>query len=289
MVRFRPLILTVALATVLPNLAAARGIPIYYGTEEAMSYVASTDIGGAGSKPLALCHYYSTRTVYGLGWWLDSNGYVLSDSDCQGQSYINNPALIQQAFASAALADVPAEPVFTLRQRAEGHTWFGIGGLVLLVLILKRAIASGGARKSRMEERMEVLGLPDNAVFRFIDAMLHAANADGRADPAEIDFIRAKATEITQLDYAPDHIAWAINHTDKLKSPRDFQRFGRGLTPEQARMVLRAALAVVAADGYMSRKERRFISQLTSGLMLDAQEVDRILGDAPAGSGVVPA
>ena len=58
----------------------------------------------------------------------------------------------------------------------------------------------------------------------------------------------------------------------------DFARFGEGLTNEQARMVLRAALAVVAADGIMSRPERRYISQLTDGLGLSAEDVDDILG-----------
>ncbi|MEM1272908.1 MAG: DUF533 domain-containing protein [Pseudomonadota bacterium] len=269
----------------LPQQADARGIPIYYGTEQQMEFVTNTEIASSGSKPLALCHLYETNTLYSLGYWMRSNGYVLSDSSCDGQSYIDDPALIQASFANGAIpAGIPTSPGFSILQRAEGHAALGIGALIVLVVLVVRMGRSGmPRRKSRMEERMEVLGLPEGAMFRFIDAMLHAANADGKAQPEEVEFIRAKATEVTQLDYTAEHIEWAVNHTDKLRSPRDFQRFGRGLTPEQARMVLRAALAVVAADGQMSRSERRFISQLTAGLMLDPQDVQRILGDRPGG------
>ena len=267
------------LAFAIPEPAEARGIPIVRGTEEAMSFVATMPAGAQGGKPLALCHYFETNTLYWLSYWISSNGYVLSDSDCQGQTYIDDPALIAQAFASGALAGIPQQPSFTLRQRAEGHVWFGIGALLLLAVFVRRAIASGARpnRRSKMEERMEVLGLPDGPVFRFIDAMLHAANADGRADPAEIAYIREKATEIAQLDYSNEHIEWAISNTDRLKSARDFARFGTDLTEPQARMVLRAALAVVAADGYMSRPERKFIAQLTTALDLEEGEVNRIL------------
>lgn len=270
------------LAFAIPEPAEARGIPIVRGTDEALSYVATMPAGATGGKPLALCHYYETNTLYWLPFWISSNGYVLSDSDCTGQSYIDDPALIAQAFASGALDGVPQTPGFSLRERAEGHVWFGIGALILFAAFVRRRLATGGRprRSSKMEERMEVLGLPDGPVFRFIDAMLHAANADGRADPAEIAYIREKAIEIAQLDYSAEHIEWAISNTDRLKSARDFARFGEGLTEPQARMVLRAALAVVAADGFMSSPERRFIAQLTRALELEDDEVHRILSAA---------
>ncbi|MBF9029010.1 DUF533 domain-containing protein [Rhodobacterales bacterium HKCCE3408] len=272
------------LVLALPSMAeAARGIPVVRGTEAHLSPVAIDAIPVDAGKPLSLCHLYEVDTIYYLGAWMTSNGYVLSEDQCQGTRYFNDPALISSAFSSGLLDGVPETPAFTIRQYAEGYTIWGIGALLMLIVLLKK-ILSGSSRAApaargsrRMQERMEVLGLPDNAVFRFIDAMLHAAKADGTAQPEEVDYIRRKAIEIAQLDYSDEHIAWAIDHTDKLKGPRDFERFGRGLSPEQARMVLRAALAVIAADGTMTRKERRFVAQLTAGLRLDLEEVHRIL------------
>lgn len=281
-----------ALALWLPTMAeAGRGIPIVRGSEQHMAFVSQTDIRMGGGKPMALCHFYETHTVYWIALYTESYGYVLSDSDCEGSGYFDSPTLIAEAFANGQIPqDVPQTASLPLTAMVMGHAWIAIGGVLFLGwLISRRGGITIVQRRSRLEERMEVLGLPDGPVFRFIDAMLHAANADGRAQPEEVDYIRDKATEIAQLEYTPEHIEWAIGHTDRLRSPRDFQRFGRGLTPEQARVVLRAALAVVAADGSMSRAERRFIAQLTSGLMLDAQEVDRILGTAPGAMVASPA
>ncbi|MEM9319641.1 MAG: DUF533 domain-containing protein [Pseudomonadota bacterium] len=270
------------LAFAFPQHAAADGMA--RGVKTSLAFVADTYITSSRGASFALCHRYEMRTLLGLGYGLTSHGYVLSEAQCQGQAYVENPVIVGAAFASGAVRGTPREPEFTLQEQLFGHAWFVICGVLVAALLLRIA----GARffgRSQMAERMEVLGLSDTPVFRFIDAMLHAANADGKAQQQEIDFIRDKATEIAQLEYSAEHIEWAIEHTDQLKGVRDFQRFGRGLTPPQARVVLRAALALVAADGEMSQSEQRFISQLTKGLMLDPAEVTRILEEDDADMG----
>ncbi|MBF9035306.1 DUF533 domain-containing protein [Rhodobacterales bacterium HKCCE2091] len=274
-----------ALAVLLPSAASAARIPIPRVIEEHLDLVSPTLITGFDGKPLALCHYYETQTVFSIGLWMSSNGYVLSDSDCEGAGYIDDPALIAQAFEDGRIpGDVPATPAFTPVQYVKGFALIGVAIALVLLRILtsmrNRATAVRPARRTREDERREVLGIENTAVFRVVDAMLHAAKADGRAQPEEIAYIRAKATELAQLDYTDEHVTWALKHTEKLRKPSDFKRFGHGITPEQARVVLRAALAVVAADGKMTKPERRYISQLSVGLDLGPDEIDHILGDS---------
>lgn len=278
----------VAALLLTPGAAEAdRGIPIVRDSVAHLDFVAETGLTSRVGQPLSLCHAYRAERLYWLGLWMTSDGYVLSDTACTGPEVIDDEVMIAQAFSFGQVPDgVSRMPRFSLVQNATGHAWILIGAALLATMIIRRAIRAGLLRrKSRVEERMEVLGLPDGAIFRFIDAMIHAASADGKAQTEEVEFIRDKATEVAQLEYSAEHIEWAIGNADRLKSPRDFQRFGRGLTPEQSRMVLRAALAVVAADGQMTRAERRFIAQLTAGLMLDPADVDRILGPQDATGG----
>lgn len=273
------------LALLMPGTAAARDVPIVRGTVEALEFVTETTLPMAGAR-LSLCHYTTTDTLYGLGVWTVSQGYVLSDAGCQGGSFFDDPQRIAAGFANGQIpAGTPETARFTAMQVMTGFTIpLGVAALLGL-LVLRRLLSLVGRRRPRAIDRMEVLGLEDGPTFRFIDLMLHAANADGRAQPEELAYIKEKAKAVSGLDYEDAHIEWAITHTDRIKSRRDFRRFGEGLSVEQKRVMLRGALAVLAADHHMSRTERGFVANLTQALGLLREDVDNILlSDAPARS-----
>lgn len=268
----------------LPLAAEARGIPIVRGETHHLEFVSETTIPAPTGGQLSLCHRYETHSIYWVNGWSSSNGYVLSDTACEGTGYYDMPDAITAGFANGQIPEgVPATPQFSVTQIASGFTWpLAIGFLVFVAVVLR---ASSNRRyNTQSAERMEVLGLEDGPTFRFIDAMLHAANADGQAQQEEVDYIKAKAIEVTGLNYTDEHISWAITHTDRFKNKHDFERFGKGLTVDQKRMVLRAALAVVASDHNMSGAEKKFIERLTQGLKLGQSDLQEILqgGSAPA-------
>ena len=280
MYRWLVSILAAGVVTLASQAAEARGIPIVRGEEQALAHVADTTIPAPNGGTFSLCHRFTTSTVYWVAFWSTSEGYVLSDFGCDGTFYYNQPELIAAGFANGQIpADVPQTPQFTLMQMATGFTWLiGLGALILVAVI--GGIASARRYRTQSAERMEVLGLEDGPTFRFIDAMLHAANADGRAQKEEIDYIKATATDVAGLAYTDEHIEWAITHTDKCKRKRDFRRFGKGLNKDQKRAVLRGALAVVASDFHMSQVEKEFIGGLTDGLGLRPRDVQEILKSA---------
>ena len=276
----RWLIITLALVVLGPQAAQARGIVIVRGEVQNLAHVADTTIPAPNGGTFALCHRYTTNTVYWIAFSSSSEGYVLSDFRCDGSFYYDNPEMIAAGFANGQIpAGVPQTPRFTPLQIATGFTWLlGLGALILFSIVM--GAASARRYKTRSAERMEVLGLEDGPTFRFIDAMLHAANADGRAQPEEIAYIKATATDVAGLAYTDEHIEWAITHTDRFKHKRDFRRFGKGLNKDQKRAVLRGALAVVASDFHMSQSEKDFINGLTDGLGLGQRDVQEILQSA---------
>lgn len=249
-----------------------------------LAFVAQTAIPSREGQTFDLCHLYQTQTLNGFGLWRSSVGYVLSENGCQGSAYYDNPAQIAFGFASGQIAeDVPPNARLSAMDVVTGFTIpLAMACLALLALVSRFFV--GRPAKSQAAERMEVLGLEDGPTFRFIDAMLHAANADGRVKREEIVYIREKATDLTGLDYADEHIEWAITHTDRFRKRKDFKRFGAGLTEDQKRVVLRGALAIVASDQHMSRAEKAFIERLTDGLNLRDTDLHAILD-----GGMVPA
>lgn len=283
--KLRSLLVALSLgAMALPQAAAAKGIPIVRGETQHLAYVAETTIPAPTGGTFALCHHYTSHSLYWVNAWSTSTGYVLSDVGCEETGYFDMPDVIAAGFADGQITGVPQSPSFTALQIANGFTWPLIAGVVLIGIGLMR-LRSQKRYKSQSAERMEVLGLEEGPMFRFIDAMLHAANADGQAQQEEIAYIRAKATEVTGLAYTDEHIEWAITHTDKFKRKHEFKQFGLGLNVEQRRVVLRAALAVVASDSHMSQPEKDFISGLTSGLGLGQGDLQAILQEgqhAPA-------
>ena len=279
------------MAIVLPQTAAASGL---FSSAQETVYVDNTYITSVGGRRLALCHQYQVQTLLGFGVGLTSQGYVLSETACLAPPTRDNPGLINVAFASGALAGTPREPVFTTRQWLEGHAFYALAGAVVLALF-GASLALFGRKKrnqgtpSRVGERLEFLGLSDGLEFRAFDAMLHAAHAAASPSEEQIELIVQRAGEITELDYTRDHIDWVICLNDPMETASAFARFGEGLTPEQAAMVLRHAIEVVTINGAMFPTERRFIADLSAGLGLEQGQTDGILREVAPRGAAVPA
>ncbi|MEM9796166.1 MAG: DUF533 domain-containing protein [Pseudomonadota bacterium] len=280
MTRFLPIVIA-ALLLLLPASqadAGKMGLP-RVRTAETLHLVSSGDI-------MSVCHLVKRRTVAFLGVSIESKGYVLSDNRCEGESYFSLAQPIEQLIADGYVpAATPTEPTFSPRELLEGYSLWPL--LALLVLGIG---AAAMMRKKRRDIRMQILSLEDGPVFRMIDMMCHAAIADGRIDPAEVDFIRGLARELTGLDYQDAHITEAIERADKFTKPADFKDVARGLNHRQRHMILDAALSVVAADGEMSKKEKVFIGAMTTAFGLTTEDVEHTLnrfvirrgGGAPA-------
>lgn len=275
------------MAAVQPASADANVFSSAFGPVHKTTYVDNTYITSTGGNHFALCHAVETQAFMGMGMWIVSDGYVLSETNCDGQSARENPGLINVAFAAGALNGTPREPVLSMRQRVEGHALFGILGLIAIAGLGWRISRRGPAQlaegaASRRNERKEVLGLEDETVFRFIDVMLHAASVDDTPSAEQIEYIRVRAIEMTEVDYTDDHIEWAASQTEKLNDAADFAQFGTDLDQEQSRLMLRAAMAVLAADGDMTIKERKFVKLLSEGLGLGEAEARYLLQEPAA-------
>ncbi len=258
------LMLTAAAFTLWGATPTYAGIP--HITEQELWPVASV-VDGSG---LTVCHLVEERSIAYVPYWITSQGYVLSDTGCADGSYRTFTAPISELKGAGLLpADMPETPSFTTVERLKGHAALVIGGV--LAAFGGIATAMRGRRRS---VRLEILGIEDGPVFKMIDAMCHAAKADGHCDPAEVAYIRDVARELTQLDFQDEHLEAVIERADKLGHAKDFQQFGKGLTPSQKSMILEGVLSVVLADGEMDRREKVFLDRMVIGIGLTQPDTD---------------
>lgn len=271
---FRSLALGTVLALALTSQAEARR-GIGGGTAEILDFVAQTQIpvNGGADKMMALCHLIKKYHVVYLPVWYQSEGYVLSDNACAGESYFSITAEQLAAARKDGLiaADIPEVAKLTSQEEMTPWLW---GALVAFgVLMFIRQMIRTVAR------RREIGGASD-AVIRLVDAMCHAAKADGRIDAREIAAIQMIALRLTGTEYPEANIRRMIDLSKARLTPAQFAAFGKGLGVAQKELVMQAVLMVLGADGEIAKKEQGFINGLANGLKITQPQFQRILVEA---------
>lgn len=279
---FRPVIMLAIIYVLFlaADPAEARG-SIPYGSKENMTFVAETQIPGPGGAPMALCHLTKHYHLAFIPAVRQSLGYGLSEAGCATEAgyYEIDAQGIADAKASGLIhRHTPETPRLSLQEIATGFVW------VWIVLAFgTHATLKALGRRRQLSIRREILGIDNDAVFTFVDAMCHAAKSDGRTAPEEITYIRDVARDLTGLDYTDRHIAQAIAYCPKLGDTKEFKRFGADMNRDQKLMILHGALTVVAADGEMSRSESTFIGNLASSMQLGRDDIDNVMTRVLAG------
>lgn len=261
--------------------AEARGIPIIYGTEDALNLVEMTKIPGPNNAPMALCHYTSKYHAFYLGFWRTSHGYALTDDNCAGTSYYD---ISESDFEAAQKdgvisADLPAKPKMTFEQIGSGFA--GLGIIALIVLFFAFKMIAGARRKAARKAEM---GDIPKAAAQILDAMCHAAISDGAVDDSEITQITEIAQQMTGEVFGTERVKTIIGKASKAPSEAEFKAFGAGLAPEQKELLLKAVFTIVAADGQVTGGEKEFFVKTAQALQIGADTLNRIVAEVQSES-----
>lgn len=245
-----------------------------WGTSEQMSLIAPTDIQDDTQQKLALCHLTRKTHVLFAGVWRSSIGYVLAPNNCDSDSYYNLTAerLALGKVMGDFPSDLPDQPVMSSNDIFSG--FWGLGAIVILLAIAGIKAAGRSARKSK--RHAEIGSLPP-AALQVMDAMCHAAKADGKLDDAEVAMMADIAKQITGTTFDKARIRRMFEMAEAKPTDAQFAAFSRGLTADQRRMVLQATLMVVGSDGHMDQSERAFVQKLAQGLSINIDEVKAML------------
>lgn len=254
--------------------AEARGIPIIYGTEDALDLVEATKIVGPSDTPMSLCHYTSKYHVFYLGFWRTSHGYALTEGSCDANRYFDITSTDFKDAQDRGLisADLPAEPRMTMGQIASGFAGLGIIALIVLFVVLSM-IASARRNAARKAEMGDI----PKAAVQILDAMCHAAISDGSVDDSEVEQISRIALQMTGETFGAERIRGIIAKASRSPTDGEFKAFGAGLAPDQKELLAKAVFAVIAADEQLTEAERAFFGKTTQGLALDADAIGRVV------------
>ena len=239
-----------------------------------LHFVSSTTIPGAEGKVLSLCHLSTKNHIFGIGLWRSSDGYALSDANCEGEQYFTFTAAQFAEAQEQGLIDasISAEPKMTMNMIVSGFSGLVVIGLLLL-LVLVKYISSLRRKKMRRNE------MGDASVFHkaVLDVMCHAALSDGEVEATEITLIQNAARDLTGKEFAASEIEDLVRSCDKNPTPAQFKAFGKGVDITQSASLVRAALMVIAADGDLAKAEQKFISGLATGLGISNEALQQII------------
>ncbi|WP_160175200.1 TerB family tellurite resistance protein [Ruegeria halocynthiae] len=240
------------------------------GTSEQMSLIAETEIQDDTGQTLALCHLTEKTHILFAGVWRSSKGYVLAPNGCDSDSFYRLSA--DKLELGKALGDFPSDlpdqPVMSLNDMISG--FWGLGAIAILLAIAGVKTAGRSARK---RQRQSEMGAAAPAAIQAMDAMCHAAKADGQLDTSEIAMMADIAKQMTGENFDDARIRRMYDMAEVKPTDAQFAAFGRGLSNEQKRLVMQATLMIVGADGNLAQSESVFVQKLAKGLNISVDEV----------------
>lgn len=241
-----------------------------WGTSEQMSLIHDTQITDDKGQTLSLCHLTKKTHIMFAGVWRSSLGYAMAVNKCDADRYY--PVNAQQLALGKTLGDfpqsLPEQPVLSVNEMISGF-W----GLAAIVLLLGIAGVKWAGRSARTNKRVAEMKGAAPAAIKAMDAMCHAAKADGSLDDSEIALMADIAQQMTGETFDQQRIRRMYDLAEDKPTDQQFTSFGRGLTPDQKRLVMQAVLMVVGADGRLDRRETAFVQKLAQGLRINAEEV----------------
>lgn len=270
------------LTTTLSTQAEARGS---YSTTQSMLFVTETKMTDADG-PLALCHLVTTRAVIFVNVWRTLEGYALASDNCQTDQYYEmNSADVIDAQAGGMIPDnVPTAPKLALGKLAEG--FWGLGALAALLAVAGLKVLNVQRRASK---RMAMVSDASPAAKAILDAMCHAAKADGYIAPSEVETIQSVATELTGENISLKMVHEMAKLAEEKVESKGFLRLAGGRTKLEQLDMMRAVLMVIASDGRLDGREKAFVGGLAQAMKMDGSTVSALLQEVVGGGAADPA
>ena len=244
-------------------------------SSQKMLFVADTEIVIDG-KPHTLCHLVEDSGVLFVPLFRTLEGYALAENRCDTDSYYAmEPADIADAKAQGLIpADVPDEPVLSLAQKASGF-W---GWAIILGFV---GFAGMGALKTRKRraERQGLMGDIPPSAMAILDAMCHAAKADGHIADEEVREIAEIAERMTGQRFDPADVRRMADLAEADPSDKDVKRLTAKLMPDEQGLLMKAVLTVVASDGQLAGKEQALVGKLAGAMKMSGEQVSALLAE----------
>ncbi|WP_108814735.1 DUF533 domain-containing protein [Loktanella sp. Alg231-35] len=251
-----------------------------YGTAEQLVFVSPTEFEDE-TGPLALCHFVETHSIIFVNVWRSLTGYALASNNCQSEQYYEFTATELESAQAAGMipADVPLQPKLSMKSLAEGFWGFG-----LLIAVLAFAGFKLLAVQKRRGQRIAIMADATPAAQAILDAMCHAAKADGYIAPSEVAMIKQAAEEMTGTIFAMEDVKRMADLAEETLDLKGHKRLINGRTkPEQLDM-MRGVLMVVAADGKLDGKEQVFVGGLARAMGMDGGTVQSLMAEVVGGA-----
>lgn len=254
----------VFLTAVASSPATARGLPIWYGHAERLTFVASLTApveGMAGDAALCIkTRQYSVDFIPLFATY----SYVLADRGCDTDRFVpledEQIAALKDAGAlDEDLADRPAiSPATLIEDRV---------GAIFVALFVMLSLGGALLRMRRRQTRARILGISDPEVELFAQVLCVAAKCDGRIEDEEVAVIAEIISQASGRPVGEDAVRSILKTAGRTLSKADFARIGKRLSVGQRAMLYEAALAVMQADGDLSPAETKLAQGLGSSAM----------------------
>lgn len=235
------------------------------GWEEQLHFVAETQIQG-----VSLCHLVKRRTVFFIPLTTESLGYGLAENKCDTDSYMPLTAEDMAAAQADGIIDasLPAVPEISTAQAIGNYLIYGllgIGGLALVVSMI-------GGRKGRKSKVSPTLHRA------MLNAMCTMANADGVADPREVEVIHNIYARLTGTELAAQNVLDFMNEMAADPQGQQLASETANFSAEERHLIMRASLMVACADGEMQEEEHGVIMSHARALRVSGDDLRTMLG-----------
>jgi hypothetical protein len=239
------------------------------GWRQTLSFVADTAI-----ENKSLCHLVRQNTLLGLPWLSESMGYVLAENACVSDSF---EAITPEQFAAAQAegliaASVPAVPHFSLLQSAGRYTFFSLGGLLVLALLVFRTFGRRGPKPAGGITRISPA-----VAGSVLEAMCRIAKVNGTAGFDEIAIVRNVYTYLTGQDVEESAIESMLLAIPLPVEPDDLESLAEGLNKKEKRLMMRATLMVAVARGRIAEREHNLVTSLADKLRISGNDMRQML------------
>ncbi len=265
---FTVLIIAITLMSADPAEARRRG-----STAQEMIFVSDTKVQIEG-KSYALCQLVETKSVFFVNLFRDLEGYVLAPNKCIAERYITiTEKDLAEAKAQGAVPEsVPAVAKLSTKDMIMGH-W----GWLLVLAVIGFAGMGYFKTRGRRKARVELMQGANPTATAILDAMCHAAKADGIIAPEEVAEIQKVASEMTGHNFETAAVAQMAELAEATPSDKEFKRFAKGLTPAEKELMMKGVLMVVASDGQLEGKEQAFVGKLGGALKMPGDQINAML------------
>jgi tellurite resistance protein len=248
------------------------------GYTEKLEFVMMTTAPGQNGEPLALCVLVRTQNVMFIDLWRTQKGYALAENRCDVERFIPVDAdLLALLKRDAGVpSEVPEEPQVKTGLAVPIWAWAVLAGIVTLIgLKLRRKAA-------RKAERQILMGEASPAAIAILDAMCHAAKADGNVSPSELVEIANAAQQMTGETIDPQRVVEMAKLAEENLTDQDYKRFVAGRSEEEKEVMMRGVLFVSVADGKLDNKEQHFVGKLAGVMKMPSERIHELLNEVVA-------